>query len=275
MFSAEQPIVTAIQMVSDNDIAVNMKVATRMMTHAVQDEGSSLLVLPENFLAFGSAGHATLSEKSSYYLESLKQIASNLSCHIVAGSLPVPAAEQSSTQRFFSRSHLINASGELVDHYDKIHLFDVDVKDGYGAYRESDTFQAGKKTKVIDLGFCKLGFSICYDLRFPSLFQQLVAQGAEVIVVPAAFTKVTGEAHWEILLRARAIETQCYIIAANQGGTHSDKRQTWGHSMIIDPWGEILSRVERGEAICSSHIDLPKLHALRSAMPVQKHIKIF
>jgi len=271
--SADFPVVSAIQMVSSDDIAGNMRAAQSLISRAVQDHGATLVVLPENFLAMGPASQHSLSQQIPFYLETLQAHAKTLGVNLVAGSLPVPnrAVSNDPESRFRSASFLIRSTGAIVARYDKIHLFDVDVADGLGAYRESDTYEAGDAIKVANVGSCKVGLSICYDLRFPMLFQHLVASGAEIIALPAAFTKVTGQAHWEILLRARAIETQCFIIAANQGGRHGDKRETWGHSMIIDPWGRILSQCETGEGICSAQLDLDELHQIRAAMPIQTH----
>ncbi|MGX9079570.1 nitrilase-related carbon-nitrogen hydrolase, partial [Klebsiella pneumoniae] len=145
-------------------------------------------------------------------------------------------------------SLLIDDQGERVARYDKLHLFDVDVADNRGRYRESDDFAHGQRVVVADTPVGRLGLTVCYDLRFPELFAALREAGAELISVPAAFTAVTGEAHWEPLLRARAIENQCYVAAANQGGTHETGRQTWGHSMVIDPWGRVLACQPSGRA---------------------------
>ena len=164
-----------------------------------------------------------------------------------------------------------NPKGDLVGRYDKRHLFDVDVVDGQGSYRESAVIEPGNELIVVDTELGRVGLSICYDLRFPDHFWQLREQGAEIIVVPSAFTKVTGKAHWEVLLRARAIETQCFILGANQGGVHSPSRETSGDSMIIDPWGSVLSRCEAGEAVVLAELDFDLLHQLRQRMPVLLH----
>ena len=167
--------------------------------------------------------------------------------------------------------------GELIEHYHKIHLFDADVADQYASYRESDTFIPGKELKVVDCGFVKIGLAICYDLRFPSLFQCLRSLDADIIVLPAAFTDSTGMAHWKPLLQARAIENQCYILAANQGGEHFKEhehynaRTTYGNSIIIDPWGEVLSQLTKGSGYIQSLFDKEKLLSVRQKMPVFQH----
>ncbi|MGL5091232.1 MAG: nitrilase-related carbon-nitrogen hydrolase, partial [Aeromonas sobria] len=159
-------------------------------------------------------------------------------------------------------------------HYHKIHLFDVDVADNHGRYRESETFSPGQECVLVDSPFGPLGLSICYDLRFPELYRQLACAGARVLLVPAAFTAVTGEAHWEPLLRARAIENQCYVVAANQGGTHETGRQTWGHSMVIDPWGRVLACQPSGRATVLAQMDAGLIDELKRTMPVMKHARL-
>ena len=160
-------------------------------------------------------------------------------------------------------------SGNVLGQYDKIHLFDVEVADGTKNYRESDTFCPGEHLSVIETPFGKIGLAICYDLRFPELFQALRAQGAEFIALPSAFTKVTGQAHWQVLLQARAIETQCYMLAAGQWGQHSTgRRETWGQSMIVDPWGDILAQKPEGVGWVQAHPDMERLQQLRQQMPI-------
>ncbi|HDY93615.1 MAG TPA: carbon-nitrogen hydrolase family protein, partial [Pseudoalteromonas sp.] len=160
---------------------------------------------------------------------------------------------------------------ELVATYNKIHLFDVNVDDQTGSYRESDFTQAGSDVVVVDSPFGKIGLTVCYDLRFSGLFNELVRQGADIILVPSAFTVPTGQAHWQPLLTARAIETQCYVVAAAQHGTHENGRQTYGHSIIISPWGNILSELPTGTGFISCSADLDQLQKIRRDMPVQSH----
>ncbi|MDO7585478.1 MAG: carbon-nitrogen hydrolase family protein, partial [Oceanospirillaceae bacterium] len=161
-----------------------------------------------------------------------------------------------------------DSEGDEVARYDKIHMFDVDIEDSHGSYRESDTFEAGDQLVVIDTPVGKVGLTICYDLRFAEMHAKLVDLGAQIIVNGAAFTRTTGQAHWHTLLRARAIETQCYMLAASHGGQH-DHRQTFGHSMIIDPWGEILVELDEGPGIAVACIDLDHLKTIRRAFPLQ------
>ena len=167
-------------------------------------------------------------------------------------------------------SYLISASGESLAYYDKRHLFDVEVDDGYGSYRESDTYEPGNQVVVSELEGtnAKLGLSICFDLRFSDHFLALTQKGANVLVVPSAFTYVTGQAHWEILLRARAIETQSYVLACNQVGSHSKDRETFGHSMIVDPWGRVIANAGDSEGVCYGSIDLSDVSRFRKKMPL-------
>lgn len=172
-----------------------------------------------------------------------------------------------------ARCHVVDARGELVVSYDKIHLFDANVTDKQGAYRESDDYSAGSDVVCFDSPWGRVGLAICYDLRFPELFRQLAEQGAELVIVPAAFTYVTGMAHWEVLCRARAIENGLFIAAVNQAGQHDAKRQTWGHSMLVTPWGECESLAETAESKVFT-ADFSKIEQARTALPVHQHRRL-
>jgi deaminated glutathione amidase len=167
-----------------------------------------------------------------------------------------------------------DSQGDQIARYDKIHLFDVMVNDQQSQYSESRSYEAGDEIVSVDTPAGHLGLSVCYDMRFPELYRELFRRGAEIVTVPAAFTKVTGEAHWEVILRARAIENQCYVIAAGQGGKHSASRETWGQSMIIDPWGKVLSQIATGEGMAIAEIDLNYLREIRERMPIKEHLKL-
>ena len=280
-----------IQMNSGADPDRNIECALTLMESAITEQSANLIVLPENFLCYGSSGLSALVSSLDTYLETLSSFAQKHSVTLVAGSIPycassvltdvaphqnmfrvdMPAGAISNTGKFFSRSLVIDAKGQVVGAYDKCHLFDVDVEDGFSNYRESETYAAGSASVVATVEGLGLGLSICYDLRFPDLYQHLVDLGAKLITVPSAFTAVTGKAHWEVLLRARAIETQCYVIAANQWGDHGKGRETWGHSMIVDPWGEIVAECTTGISYCVAEIELDKLARVRKAIPVQQH----
>jgi predicted amidohydrolase len=194
----------------------------------------------------------------------------------VAGSIPIAScpADRLLDKHVRAACLVINDCGDEVARYDKIHLFDVDVADDKGRYRESATVAAGDQVVLVDTPCGRLGLTICYDLRFAAQFHQLRQQGAEIITVPSAFTATTGAAHWQVLLRARAIETQCYIVAPNQSGRHSATRCSYGHSMIIDPWGEVLACLQAGCGVVSAEIDLEKLTAVRKGMPIQDHQRL-
>jgi len=176
-------------------------------------------------------------------------------------------AVKNDAQKLFNRSLMVDPHGRIIAQYDKIHLFDVDVPGGE-SHRESDNFDGGSKAILAELPATKLGMTICYDLRFPHLFRKLAKAGAEIIAVPSAFTYKTGEAHWHILLRARAIENSCFIIAPAQCGRHPSGRQTYGHSLIIDPWGKILAEgAEAEEGIITAEIDLEQVGKIRTSLP--------
>ncbi len=196
---------------------------------------------------------------------------------IVGGTIPLLSREDGSViedGRVRASSLVFNAQGERVARYDKVHLFDVQVSDAQAQYSESLSYEAGSELACVEVEGCQVGLSVCYDLRFGELYRQLVTLGAQLITVPAAFTAVTGAAHWEPLLRARAIENQCYIVAAAQGGKHSETRETWGHSMIIDPWGVVLDCVNTGEGIAIADIDLARVDDIRLRMPIAQQRRL-
>ena len=264
--------VAVLQMVSQDQVPDNLLAARRLLEQAA-GQGARLAVLPENFAAMGRRDLAQLGQAEACgegpVLPWLTQAARDLGLWIVAGTLPLPPDDQPRA-RPHACSLLINADGERVARYDKLHLFDVDVADQRGRYRESDDYVHGARVVVADTPVGRLGLSVCYDLRFPELYSALRHAGAELISAPAAFTAVTGAAHWHILLRARAIETQCYLLAANQGGTHPGARETFGHSMIVDPWGRIMAEQSTGEAVAVASRDPAGQLAIRQSMPLQQ-----
>ncbi|GGB83680.1 hypothetical protein GCM10011352_06910 [Marinobacterium zhoushanense] len=269
--------IAAIQMVSTKDVAVNLDQAARLIAAAAM-QGASLAVLPENFALIESGQIRELAEEELAEGRLSGWLSAQARKHgiwLVAGSSPAlirPDGSKIDDGRVRSRLLVVDEKGEIVASYDKRHLFDVDVGDALASYRESARFEpGGDEVVVVDSPVGRIGLSICYDLRFPGHYQRLRDLGADVLLVPAAFTKVTGEAHWEILLRARAIETQCYCVGAGQGGVHSPRRQTWGHSMIVDPWGEVLGCQDQGEGVVLAEVDLDKLKRLRAEMPVWQH----
>ncbi|MBU0853730.1 MAG: carbon-nitrogen hydrolase family protein [Gammaproteobacteria bacterium] len=262
-----------IQMASQADIQANLANARRLLERAAE-AGAQLAVLPENFAAMGRAdlpavGRAE-AEGAGPILPWLKQAAIDLRLWIVAGTLPLPADGQPRS-KIRACSLLVDDQGQQVARYDKLHLFDAQVSDSRGRYRESDDYAAGDRLVVVDTPFGRLGMSVCYDLRFAELYTALRLAGAELISVPSAFTTVTGQAHWEMLLRARAIETQCYMLAAAQGGEHPGGRLTHGHSSIVDYWGRVISEQAVGEATLVVGRDTAEQAATRQRMPVVDH----
>ncbi|MBT5906264.1 MAG: carbon-nitrogen hydrolase family protein, partial [Gammaproteobacteria bacterium] len=262
--------VAAIQMVSTPTIEQNLFAAARLISQAAE-KGAELIVLPEVFATLeglsplaevGEIAHPAIPSLGATPLQDF--LASQAAKHalvIVGGTIPLLSREDGSViedGRVRASSLVFNAQGERVARYDKVHLFDVQVSDAQAQYSESLSYEAGSELACVEVEGCQVGLSVCYDLRFGELYRQLVTLGAQLITVPAAFTAVTGAAHWEPLLRARAIENQCYIVAAAQGGKHSETRETWGHSMIIDPWGVVLDCVNTGEGIAIADIDLAR-----------------
>lgn len=273
----EQPIVAAVQMVSGPDIEKNLAGAAVLIARAA-DAGAQLIVLPEAFALFIGSEQRELGAreagKQPRVRSFLAEQAAKHKAWIVGGTIPLlDSAENADAlaQRPRAACVVFDSDGNEAARYDKMHLFDVDVGDKQGSYRESDTYAHGSGAVTVATPFGRLGLAVCYDLRFAELFQVLRDQGAEIIALPSAFTRKTGLAHWLPLLRARAIETQCYVIGANQGGIHSAKRQTSGGSVIIDSWGTVCAEAGFGESVITAKIDREKIQRERAAMPVAQH----
>ncbi|MDN3608278.1 carbon-nitrogen hydrolase family protein [Vibrio ostreicida] len=257
-----------IQMTSGPEPHRNLAYLEQQVNLLAQ-EGVKLVVTPENCVVFGQkADYHQYAEPlgTGPIQHHLAQIASDSGVFLAVGSMPIRRDKAVSTT-----SLLIDPCGELLACYDKLHMFDVDVADNHQRYRESEVFQPGQKIVTVDTPVAHLGMTICYDVRFPQLYNELAQLGANVILVPAAFTKVTGQAHWEPLLRARAIETQSWVIAVNQTGTHQCGRETWGHSMVVSPWGEIIASLNSQPQNLVVDIDPERVKQLRKAMPVLNH----
>lgn len=271
--------VAAIQMNSSDSKQDNLKKVSRLVEEAALNHQAGLVLLPENFALFDGKAALNLGKQEADVNGEVRcfisSIAKKYKVWIIAGSIPCASRPDKSLidGRVRSACWVFDDTGVEVGRYDKIHLFDVDVDDNHGSYRESLQFEAGISPQIIDTPVGVVGLSICYDLRFPQLYSWLSAAGAQIMTVPSAFTFKTGKAHWELLLRARAVENQCYIIASNQTGTHSKGRETWGHSMIVNPWGEVIACAGKGEGVISATINLQDLSDIRSAMPVLKHRK--
>lgn len=267
--------IAAIQMNSSAEVAANLAMAECLLREAAQ-QGVRLAVLPENFAFMGArerdklACAEPLGEGPIQRL--LARLARELQLWIVGGTLPL--AVPGDADKVYAASLVYDAHGDCVGHYDKIHLFDVAVPGG-DSYRESNSIAPGETTpRLLPTPAGKLGLSVCYDLRFPELYRALVREGAELLCVPSAFTAKTGEAHWETLLRARAIENQCWVIASNQWGEHAGGRRTWGHSMIVGPWGEVLAHLDEGVGIVVAKIDRTQQAQLRQNFPVLAHRRL-
>lgn len=263
--------VAAIQMISGPEVQANLEQARGLLEQAAA-QGARLALLPECFAAFGNKDLAGIGaaefDGSGPIRPFLSEQARRLGLWIIAGSIPLPAEPGGKP---FAACLVIDDQGVQQARYDKLHLFDVDVPDGTRTYRESRDYVAGDRLVLVDTPVGRVGLSICYDLRFAELYLALRRQGADLLVVPSAFTAVTGAAHWDVLLRARAIETQCYILAANQGGCHPNGRETFGHSCLIDPWGSVLASLDSGPGLICETLDPNHLKRIREEMPVAEH----
>lgn len=264
----------AIQMSSVDSVETNLQTTEQLLRRA-QAEGCILAVLPENFAYIGRSDSDKLAfaeeEGAGPIQEFLSRMAEELSIWIVAGSLPLKTPE---TELCYGASFVFNAEGRAVSCYRKIHLFDVDLPERGESYRESASMDPGDLPRTVATPAGRLGLSICYDLRFPELYRSLADEGAELFSVPAAFTFATGTAHWHTLLRARAIENLAYVIAAGQHGTHPNGRKTYGHSLIVDPWGRILAEQEAGDGVVVAETDLSLTRKLRAEFPVLQHRRL-
>jgi len=266
--------VAALQMCSGDVWEDNRAVVADGLARA-EAEGVRLVVLPENFALFGPEaarqGAALWPEITAW----LAQQARARRLWLVAGTLPAPVRPDGTPVpdgRVRSATLIFSDEGICVGRYDKRHLFDVEVGDAQGSYRESATFEPGDDLPLFPTPWGGLGVLTCYDLRFPEQARALRSLGADILVCPAAFTAVTGEAHWQVLLRARAIENQCLMVAAGQGGQHTPQRRTWGHSQVIDAWGRVLAeRQESGAGLVDALWDRGEQAELRRRMPVQAH----
>jgi len=261
----------AIQMATGPNVSANLLEAERLVAAAAGD-GAGLVVLPENFAFMGKQDRDLCALRETPgdgpLQEFLSQLAKRHGIWLVGGTIPLDAEDNSKVR---AACLVFDDQGRQVARYDKIHLFDVHLVEADERYIESEVIETGDESVVVDSPFGKLGIAICYDLRFPELFRSLLDKGMEVICMPASFTAITGKAHWEILVRARAIENLSYMVAAAQGGFHINGRETHGHSMIVDPWGTILSQVPRGTGFVSSELDLEYLANTRRNFPTIRH----
>tara|TARA_Y100001956_G_scaffold82574_1_gene104075 strand:+ start:320 stop:1138 length:819 start_codon:yes stop_codon:yes gene_type:complete len=259
-----------IQMTSGPDVMANLaNIETQVA--ALAKAGASMVITPENCVVFGNRAdyhHNAERLGDGIAQRHFASLAKQHKVWLVVGSMPIRRTHGVSTTTL-----VFDPSGECKAQYDKLHMFDVDVADGHSRYRESETFTPGSQIVSLETPVAHLGLTICYDVRFPQLYSELAQRGANLIIVPAAFTAVTGEAHWEALLRARAIESQSWIVAVNQCGVHPCGRETWGHSMVISPWGEVVASLSNQPQNLVADIDLSQVDELRTAMPVLKHTR--
>lgn len=267
-------IVAAVQMVSVPERESNLVEAARWIAQAAE-QGARLIVLPENF------AHMGLAETDKLALAEtpgdgpiqafLSQQAKMHQVWLVGGTLPMAG---STPTRVRAACLVYDDQGRQVARYDKVHLFDVSITATQETYLESDTIEPGDQLTVVTTPFGRMGLAVCYDLRFPEMFRAMAQSGLDLLVIPAAFTATTGQAHWEILLRARAVENLCYVVASGQGGRHTNGRETFGESMIVDPWGKVVSRLAQGPGVVTASLDPHLLENLRRNFPVLIHRRL-
>jgi predicted amidohydrolase len=263
-----------VQLSSADDVARNLETARQLVLAAAR-RGAQIVALPENFAYFGpEAGRRAHAERlgdgDAPIQRALFEMADAAGCVVVAGGMPEVSSQ---AERPYNTALVVGPGRTLHGAYRKLHLFDVDLADGT-ALRESGSTAPGDETKVLNLAGFQVGLSICYDVRFPELYRRLVAAGAEVLVVPAAFTLHTGKDHWHVLLRARAIESQCYVAAPAQWGTHPGGRKTYGHSLVADPWGTVIAECSDGIGFRTVGIERRRIDEVRGSLPSLRHIKL-
>ena len=265
----------AIQMASGSNIKGNLLEAEKQIANAVAD-GAELIVLPENFGMIGAKQEDVLEYREVYgsgpLQDFLAEQASKHAAYIVGGTVPL---QTTGANKYRNSLLVYNRSGENIARYDKIHLFDVTLPENNKSFSESDIIEAGNGVVVVDIDGIKLGLTVCYDLRFPELFRLLLDKGAEVMVVPSAFTSETGKSHWHALLKARAIENLSFVIAAAQGGYHVNGCESYGHSLIIDPWGKVLDEISSGPGFAIADLNFQQQKQVRDRFPSISHRKFY
>lgn len=266
--------IAAVQMASGPNVNANLIEAGRLIRMAA-DAGAGLVVLPENFALMGLSEQDKVNVREQdgqgVIQDFLSETALKNGVWLVAGTIPLEATEEGKVR---GSCLLLDDRGQRVARYDKIHLFDVNIPETGENYNESETIESGDNVVVTDTPFGRLGLAVCYDLRFPELFRKMSDQGVQIITLPSAFTAITGSAHWEVLVRARAIENMCYVAASAQGGYHVSGRETYGNSMIVNPWGVIIDRLEHGSGFVIANVDLDYMASMRRNFPVLDHRKM-
>ena len=259
--------IAAIQMISTPVVADNIVSARRLVTEAARD-GAGLVLLPEYWPILGMHEDDKLAVAeqpgAGPIQEAMASMAHELGIWLIGGTLPLVSPAPG---KVLNTLLAYGPDGNPAGRYDKIHLFGFTR--GEESYNESRTIAAGSEVRTLETPFGRVGLSVCYDLRFPELYRAMGA--CSLIVVPSAFTYTTGQAHWDILLRARAIENQCYVLAAAQGGVHPNGRRTWGHSMLVDPWGEVIAVLPEGEGVVGGELDEARLATVRGSLPALRH----
>ncbi|HIA00515.1 MAG TPA: carbon-nitrogen hydrolase family protein [Myxococcales bacterium] len=263
--------VAGIQMASGPNVSANLMEVDRLIALAVAD-GAELVVLPENFalVEWDCKGQLAIreSEGEGPIQDFLSAQASKHGIWLVGGTLPL---RTQNSEKVNAAVLVFDDRGVCVARYNKMHLFDVHVAESNEDFHESSVFVAGQSPVVLETPFGKMGLAVCYDLRFPELFRHMLQQGVELIALPAAFTAVTGKAHWEVLVRARAIENLCYVVASAQGGYHACGRETHGNTMIVDPWGTLIDHLAKGSGVVCGDIDRDRVTQIRDSFPVTQH----
>jgi predicted amidohydrolase len=270
-----------IQFTSARDYEPNIRVVSDLVRRA-RDGGADFVLTPENTGLTEPIGklrrEKARDEANHPVLAALREVARETGVWLLIGSLAVDLSREPGTaeneRRLANRSYLVNPDGAVVARYDKIHMFDVDLAGGE-SYRESNAFRPGGQTVLAETPWGVLGMTVCYDLRFPQLYRTLAQAGADFLAIPSAFTVPTGKAHWHVLMRARAIENGCFVFAPAQWGEHAEGRRTYGHSLIVDPWGEVLADAGEGVAIVSARIEVDAIAKARRMVPSLQHDRIF
>jgi nitrilase len=273
--------IAALQMITGADVQTNLDSAARLIQEAAS-QGAAMVALPEYFCFMGANDKDKLAiaeapvppgampGEQSPLQRHLAQWAEKFGVWILGGTVPIVGSD---ADHVYNASIVFSATGQVAARYDKMHLFCFD--NGRERYDEGQVLQAGQTPVACDMAIdgaaWRMGLSVCYDLRFPELYRHMMAPPCDILAVPAAFTYTTGQAHWELLLRARAVENQCYVIAPAQGGRHDNGRRTWGHSMVIDPWGEVLAVLPEGEGVVMAEVKAERLAQVREQLPALSH----
>lgn len=261
-------------MASGPSVSANLMESERLINRAVE-RGAKMVVLPENFSFMGMAEDEKLRvaevDGAGPVQDFLSAQASKHGIFLIGGTIPLSTK---SPKHIRAACLVYDSSGERVARYDKMHLFDVNLEEGNEQYAESETIEPGDEVCCVDTPYGRLGLAVCYDLRFPEQFRQMAESGIDIIVLPSAFTAITGKAHWQHLVCARAIENLCYLIAPNQGGYHVSGRESYGHSMVIDPWGGIVDSLDSGAGVVIAEIDRDVIDRVRKNFPALEHRRL-